>query len=339
MNDVLRVAIIGCGGFAGAHVRRLRAIEGVRIVGLFSRTEATIDSLVSRRLDDYEHPFGRYTNLLTLFSSEKPDLAIIVTPHDVHTDHALAALESGAHVLLEKPMVPTVREATQLVTRAEEHGLALAVAFNPPSTEPHRRLRSLLATGALGTIGVVSGAIGQDWRRPTAASWRQDAQRSHGGQLADSGSHLVSAVVGALPGLPTTVSAHVASRGTSVPVDAAIQLTYDDGPLVSLAIAGDSAVATSHLSFIGTRGRVDIDGWNGQWLRGASDDPESGLASEVVESSAEPNPTAAMVAHLWHGTELDCDGRTGLRITAVIEAALRSAKEGRPVATRELVNG
>lgn len=339
MADHLRAAIIGCGGFSGAHVRRLRAIEDVEIVSLCSRSEASIDKLVERRLADCPQSFSRYTNPEKMLSAERPDLVIVATPHDLHAEHALLSLEAGAHVLLEKPMVPTTGEARLLARRARELGQVLAVAFNPPYGAGHRRLREILRSNELGRVGVINGVLGQDWKRPTSGSWRHVPEISLGGQLADSGSHLISAVVTSLSGLPGTVTAHVANRGTEVPVDATLLLEYEEGPLVSLAIAGDTNAATTRLTFLGTRGRIEVDGWNGTWLKGACDTPDSSLNGEVIDDASEPDPVHAIIDHLRDGSPLDCDADAGARVTAVIEAARISAASGRPVSITEVWGG
>lgn len=337
MDSETRVALIGCGGFAGAHIRRLRQREDARIAALCSRTQASIDALVARKLGDWASPPPAYTDPQRMLDQVQPDLVIIATPHDLHAAHARMALEAGAHVLIEKPMVSQTEEAAELNRLAHRQGRSIGVAFNPPHSAPFARVRELLRAGELGELQMISGTLLQNWMEPTAGSWRQDAGRSGGGQLADSGSHLISSVATLVPELPVEVYAQVNTCGTPVPVDATVQLRYASGLLVSLSIGGRAVYDQSWMQVVGSQGRVELDGWNGQWARGRA--ARGPLADLDLRTDAEPDPVHAMLEHLHGSAALPCDGTDGQRVTALLAAMRASAQRGQPVSPTEVEQG
>src|SRR2546425_6076139 len=109
-DRMLKVAIVGCGKIADAHVSQIQRVEGCEIVGV-SDTEP----LMARQL--YERfPVKRYfTNVADLLSNAKPDVVHITTPPESHFDLAKLCLESGSHVYVEKPFTINEDEAKTLV--------------------------------------------------------------------------------------------------------------------------------------------------------------------------------------------------------------------------------
>jgi predicted dehydrogenase len=131
----LRIAVIGVGHLGKIHARLLRGVEGAELVGIADPVEAARTSVAA----DLKVP---------AFADHRPlhgqiDAAIIATPTRFH--HAVAAelLHSGIHVLIEKPITPSVADAQELVALAERHSLVLQVGhverFNPAfvAAQPH----------------------------------------------------------------------------------------------------------------------------------------------------------------------------------------------------------
>lgn len=119
---MVNVGMIGCGSFAGAHARRLAKMENVNIAALCSRREVSIADLIERRLSDYRPSPNRYIQTSDMYANEDLDAVVIVTPHAVHFTQAMEAMDSGCHVLLEKPMTSTAAEAHELAKKVEKTG-------------------------------------------------------------------------------------------------------------------------------------------------------------------------------------------------------------------------
>jgi len=131
----LRVAVIGVGHLGKIHARLLRQVEGAELVGIVDPVEAARNAVA----DDLKvAPFTSHQALLGQL-----DAAIIATPTRFHYEVAADLLRQGVHVLVEKPITPSVADARELVALATERSLALQVGhverFNPAfvASQPH----------------------------------------------------------------------------------------------------------------------------------------------------------------------------------------------------------
>ncbi|MDX6517057.1 MAG: hypothetical protein QOH73_2723, partial [Gaiellaceae bacterium] len=99
------------------------------------------------------------------------DLAIVTSPTAVHTEHALAALDSGLHVVVDKPIATTSADARRIVERAKTRGKSLSTFQSRRYDAEHQTARELIASGALGGLVRLElsfqrdvGALRDNWR-------------------------------------------------------------------------------------------------------------------------------------------------------------------------------
>src|SRR2546428_7452206 len=144
-DRMLKVAIVGCGKIADAHVSQIQRVEGCEIVGVCDS-----EPLMARQL--YERfPVKRYYSDLTdLLSDARPDVVHITTPPESHFDIARVCLERGCHVYVEKPITVHEEEAQGLGALANERGLKLTVGHDDQFSHVARRMRTLVQSGYLG---------------------------------------------------------------------------------------------------------------------------------------------------------------------------------------------
>ena len=117
------------------------------------------------------------------------DLVVVATPNRVHVPLALAALEVGLPVVVDKPLATTADEGRKLVEAARERGLMLTVFQNRRWDGDFLTVKRLLAEGALGNVHRFESRF-ERWRPELAGTWRERADEA-GGLLFDLGSHLV----------------------------------------------------------------------------------------------------------------------------------------------------
>ncbi|MFP4377062.1 MAG: Gfo/Idh/MocA family protein [Spirochaetales bacterium] len=328
----LRVAMIGCGGYAGAHARRLSAREDVEIVALASRTEASIARLVERRLAEYKPAPRRYTSLDELYAKEELDAVVLSTPHHLHFEQAMQALDAGCHVLIEKPMVTSFADAKALAARVEElhdagDDRVVSVCYNPGFSKPMRLVREAVSAGTLGDLELVTGYIAQNWKTLTAGSWRQKPSESGGGQLMDSGAHLLHSVLSSVGSAPSEVFAFSASLDAPVDINSTVTIRFGNGVMATITIGGNCTVDGGATSFVFSGGRIDVDAWRGEWIRTYRAEGEP----EVLEGLGEPSPDDNFVDAILGKAALDVDARDGLRLAALMDAIYRSAESHAPV--------
>ena len=125
------------------------------------------------------------------------EVVAIVTPNDQHAPVAEAFLKAGIHVICDKPVTTTSRDAKRLMALARKHGRIFAVTYNYSGYPMVRQARQMVREGRLGSIRVVQVEYPQDWlTEPLEATgqkqagWRTDPARSGaGGCIGDIGTH------------------------------------------------------------------------------------------------------------------------------------------------------
>jgi len=140
MNAPVTLGVVGLGNIARkAHLPVLTQHPGVRIVALCSRTGRGVDELAARyRLDLQARTFEQ---LLAL----RPRAAYLLSPTEVHAEQAVALMEAGIDVFMEKPLAETLDEAEAIATAAGRTGRLLMVGFNRRYSPAYRRARALFA--------------------------------------------------------------------------------------------------------------------------------------------------------------------------------------------------
>src|SRR5207302_213710 len=114
--------------------------------------------------------------------------AIVCTPHDRHLADARLALDAGLHVLVEKPIAPTLEEADHMIAAARSAGRILMVAENFHFMPAFRWVHALVARGGLGRLRELH-LVARGFRQPSG--WRLEPAAAGGGVLIDGGIHYV----------------------------------------------------------------------------------------------------------------------------------------------------
>lgn len=119
MSDPLRVGVVGVGYLGSIHAGIYARMPGVRLAGVADIEAATASAIGER------HGCPHYTDPFALI--DDVDAVSIVVPTSCHSEVAMPYLEAGKHMLMEKPVAPTVQEAEKLVARAEAVGKVFLV--------------------------------------------------------------------------------------------------------------------------------------------------------------------------------------------------------------------
>jgi predicted dehydrogenase len=177
---------VGAGFIGPVHVEALRRL-GVRVKGVVGssrqKSEAAAKAL------GLEKAYSGYSHLL---EDKEVSVVHLASPNRLHHDQVLAALSAGKHVVCEKPLCMTSREAAELVAAARRKPrLVCAVNYNVRFYPLALHARAMIRKGELGDIHQVHGSYCQDWLlHPTDFNWRVMAEE--GGSLrafGDIGTH------------------------------------------------------------------------------------------------------------------------------------------------------
>jgi predicted dehydrogenase len=133
----------------------------------------------------------RFTDYRELVKDESVDVVAVCVPGDAHAEAALAAMDAGKAVFVEKPLALTMADADRMVARAAERGLPNTVGFNLRSHRLVEAARRIISSGRLGAIETVRTvwSTGAD-PQATARSWHGDRARG-GGAMFEIGVHHV----------------------------------------------------------------------------------------------------------------------------------------------------
>jgi predicted dehydrogenase len=261
------MAILGCGGMAGAHAQRYRDNDDVEIVALCDVKEEIVQGYIDKHLKDTRHTPQIFTDAAQMYAEAKPDAVTIVTPHTAHFEHGLQALEAGLHVFMEKPMVTESGQAHQLAAAAEKAGKIVVVGYNTPCTPAFRWLRDAIRSGELGKLETVTGWQTQNWRKGTTGTWRQNPALSGGGQMYDSGAHMFNSLVWSVEQPVEAVLAFTDNVGTPVDINGTVNIRFANGTLATMTIAGNCPASSAGMYYTFDNGRVEVDGWGGSWIK------------------------------------------------------------------------
>ena len=274
------------------------------------------------------------------------DLVVVASPSGAHVGNAIACLDAGVAVVVDKPLAVDATGARSVVERAQRRGVPLTVFQNRRWDDENRTLARLLADGALGTVHRFERRW-ERWRPVPKDRWRENAPAAEGGGiLLDLGPHLVDAAAH-LFGPVTSVYAETSAWTTRAEDEAFLALTHASGVrshLGASSVAGAPGPRTrvlgSTAAYVVTRfeaeqhafgGFDDEPGCTGWLVAGQERTPvatapggHGDFYPAVLRALAEPDPAARQAA-------MPVDPWDAVATARVLEAARVSAAERRVV--------
>jgi predicted dehydrogenase len=182
----MKFAIIGAGAIAGLRKAAIDSIAGSEVTGVFDLNEA--------RAKDLAGSARVYKGLDDVLADDRVETVIICTPPDTHEEIAVAALESGRHVIVEKPMAPSTEACKRMIAAAQAADRVLTVGFNHRYFPAIKELRASITSGRLGDLSHVRGYAGHAGLAEFKAEWMYDKDVMGGGALYDNGIHMIDLV-------------------------------------------------------------------------------------------------------------------------------------------------
>ena len=326
------VGVVGLGGLGMVQARAFDELPGVELAG-------GADVSATCR-EDYAASFGgpTYADYEALYDDVELDAVTIVTPHTLHYEQIKAAFERDIHVHVEKPLVTTVEHADELIAMADEQDLVFQVGYQRHFHPAYREMARLVEDGELGRVHMASCHLAQDWISGQEGTWRANPELSGGGQLIDSGSHLLDVLLWITDGTPAEVAALTDNWGHDVDVNSALsaRLETPDGDVIaSIGVSGDGHSFEEGLTIWGTEGMMEYSG--GELTVAVDGQPTytaSPSGSGYLESTKEK--LGRFVEAVETGTASPVPAEFGRRVTCLTEAAYIAAEEGRTVDATEL---
>jgi predicted dehydrogenase len=251
MAKALRWGILSTGGIARTFTKDLAHVDEGVAVAVGSRSFDSANAIADEF--DIPHRYGSYEELV---GDPDVDAIYVGTPHPMHHDNAILALEHGKHVLVEKAFTVTAAEAREVVDVARRKGLFAMEAMWTRFLPSVVAIRELIARGELGEIVSVEADHGQ-WFDPDP-SFRLFAPELGGGALLDLGVYPVS-FASMILGSPNRIVALWDPAFTGVDAQTSMLFGYESGAQAILTCTLRARSAT-RACVTGEQARIEIDG-------------------------------------------------------------------------------
>lgn len=333
---MIGVAVIGYGYWGPNLARCFAETDGCRLVAIADRSSDALARAAKR------HPYVRLVNdWRELLDDPQIDAVAIATPVRTHFEIANAALQSGRHVLVEKPMTETSAQGRMLLETAERRGLTLMVDHTFVYSPAVAKMKELVASDDLGDIYYY------DSTRINLGLFQQDVN-----VIWDLAVHDLAILQYVLNSRPTAVSANGVSHVAGAPENMAhLSLYLESGAVAHLNVNWLAPRKVRQVFVGGSRKMIVWDDLEVSekikvYDRGVSstdkvEDLHSILVSYRIGDMWAPHlattePLVAEAAHfidcIKTGKRPTTDGRLGLQVVEMLEAATRSmAMRGHPV--------
>jgi len=375
--DKVKIAIVGCGGMAGAHLNGYAAlyrmgIEEFEIVATCDVVEGKAQAF-AERAEGFQGTRPRvYRELDELLRSEEIDAVDTCPPHYLHHTIAIECLENGVDVIVEKPLAVTVRAGRMMIEAAERNGRILAVAEQVRRWVCSRIIWWAFKSGMLGDPRLIythsvsfPGRI--DPRNPTINSpkpWRADLLKGGGGWVLDVGVHYIDMLrfifgdVEEVYAVVDNLNGIVYSDGPSTVEDTVHAiLKFEDGLICNWSWThGGPGRGFSHSYFYGRLGSIYSPGHyptrpEMHLFDGTTKSPDElqeefwgSIDGETKERFFPKGITEGVAIELYdfiqavkNRSRPEVDGWEGLKAQAVCDAFFESSALGQPVKVEDVL--
>ncbi|HSH78059.1 MAG TPA: Gfo/Idh/MocA family oxidoreductase [Herpetosiphonaceae bacterium] len=322
------VAVVGCGNVSEMHFEAYTAHpERIRLVACCDPVAERVELI--RRKYGVEQGFA---TLQEMIAQADWEVAVVCTPTSIRQETISILAAAGKHVFCEKPMADNYQEAEQIVTTCERANVTLAVNQNFRYHYPFETARQIVEAGQIGNVVSI---LHQDLMFRQDAGWRLQMPRH---ALSVMGVHWFDGFRWMLGAEATSLVAQTHSSPAiecAGDTDAAVQVRFDQGTMVSYVESFSSAFRRVETLLIGEQGTLVLN-YEGAALydrehrstpRERWDNPNAG--------ANKPKATFVgidiLLTALENGTQPSNSGRDNLKTISLLDAAYRSAEEQRSV--------
>jgi scyllo-inositol 2-dehydrogenase (NADP+) len=270
-----------------------------------------------------------FTDPADMVKMKDLDLVVIITPHDNHAELSIMASKARKHVVVEKPMCLTVKEATAMIQAAKRSKKMLSVFHNRRWDGDYLAIREAVDKGLIGDVFQVETTMGGYNFHGT---WWRGHKPISGGAFYDWAAHLIDWTLGFVPSKMVEITGFfydnlVWHNATNEDHCRAI-VRFENGAVAEIEVSHASRAPKPRFRILGTKGGI-IDRWDGKFQMNTEVNGVL-LNSEVQYRQGEHFKYYSNIAdHLLLDEPLAVTGESARRVIAVIETAEKSSKQGK----------
>lgn len=329
----LGYAVVGLGGYAERIMSQFSGCQRSRLVALVSGTPAKLEKFGTQYGIPKTHRYS-YADYDRIRDNPDIDVVYVVLPNSMHAEYSIRAAKAGKHVMCEKPMAVSAREAEAMVAASRAAGRKLMIGYRSQFEQHNRHAIDLVKRRVTGAPRLVTSEHGFNAQ---PGQWRLDRALSGGGSLMDIGIYSLQAARYLMGEEPVAVNAMESTdrsdpRFRTVEDRIDFQMKFPSGAIAncvsSYSSGHNAARVTGKDGWVGMEPATPYEGHR-LWVK------TEGAPKEVKLPAGHPNQWVGQLDHMAEAVERDIEptasGMEGLRDMRLIEAIYRSAREGRTI--------
>ena len=304
------------------------------------------------RLEEIAKKYGKvrcYTKEKDLLKDKEIEAVYIATPTYLHHKQVLLAAKAKKHILLEKPIAMSLKEAEEIISICQENKVKLTLGYMMRYHSYHQKIKEMLDEDKLGKL-VMGRAQLTCWYPPVEGAWRQELSLGGGGSLIDMGSHCIN-LLEMFMGKVEEVSCYTGNLVQDYPVEdtAVVLLKFEDGTLgiIDNHFNIPDASSENRLEIYGSKGSILVKGTIGQDSSGYMvqrlEKEKKGYKAEQRREEIKEEEITLKPVNMYQSeiedfsrciledSQPSLKGEDGLKNLKVILAAYESAKKGRTI--------
>jgi 1,5-anhydro-D-fructose reductase (1,5-anhydro-D-mannitol-forming) len=327
----VRYGIVGFGRFAENAIAP--AIRNAKNSALVALQKRSIEA-ARKKADEHAVPMA-FGTVEELVRHPDVDAVFIVSANAAHRAETVAAADAGKHVIVEKPMANSVREAEEMIAACRRNNVKLMVGHMVRLSPLVRRILEIITSGAIGRVTSARAEFMYDGRN-SHRTWLIDRAVAGGGPVFDIGVHCIDTLRAILADEPVLVSAALSPLPSLTATEevAHVSLRFSGGVVASVFCSYIAPFRRTFIEFLGTEGVVAASDFTvvnqkGRLTvtKGKGDRPGATTIEDIAVPNLYVEEVSLFTSWVLGGSAPEIDGENGLKNQRVIDRAL----EGIPV--------